>query len=736
MADSEWYDKACELLDRKEYAEAMPCFKKAIEEGDVRAFFDVGCMYIEGIGVEKDEKQAFYYFQKGAKAGNPDCAGALGCCYLLPIGVDIDLQKAAFYFEKAAKAGNVTAMANLGKCYEDGFGVSKNLEKALYWLEKAADLDFIPAIVELGNIYFDGDLVVRDLEKAFGYYSRAAEEGDPLGKLEVAKFYEKGLFIAKDLEKAKALYLEAYDAFYELAATEDDEHAQLIMGNFYMDGLPLIGIEQDYAQAAIWYEKSAGKGYFWALNPIGCLYKFGLGVIKNHEKSFNWFFQGAQKGIMPCLNNVANCYYNGEGVPKDFQKAAEYFIKAAQLGDPSSQMKVGYMYMKGEGVEQDFTQAVRWLKESCKKGYSSAFALLGDFYFHGLGVDKDQEEAFRLYQEGAKRDDLEAKVSMAECLIEGWGTKCNFNQAREILESVCNDEKEYRETPVSLIIRDGTWVNPYNKTYSNLYAKAYYLLGLLYDAQRGAGKAEPYKALAMLRMAEKLGYKGEGRPLSKLIAEVEGACNLNCQLEIRKGRRPRIRKYHIFIHHADGSEEEIQFNSNRQKFCYMLMMFFASNASDKGSMPGLTAAYFCYARERLVSLAMETGMKPINFEAEIWIDEFIYKKGYKYDPQTYSNEFTNSKLRLSESMSEDELEFFGVKSVKRTSEEVNIKYIAASPEQIIIPTELQKYACNLPTMESMRQFKAYSQRTADYSKFLQRYEEELEDWPEGGLANE
>ena len=129
-------------------------------------------------------------------------------------------------------------------------------------------------------------------------------------------------------------------------------------------------------------------------------------------------------------------------------------------------------------------------------------------------------------------------------------------------------------------------------------------------------------------------------------------------------------------------------------------------------------------------------MKPINFEAEIWIDEFIYKKGYKYDPQTYSNEFTNSKLRLSESMSEDELEFFGVKSVKRTSEEVNIKYIAASPEQIIIPTELQKYACNLPTMESMRQFKAYSQRTADYSKFLQRYEEELEDWSEGGLANE
>ena len=497
----------------------------------------------------------------------------------------------------------------------------------------------------------------------------------------------------------------------------------------------MIGLEQDYLQAAEWFEKAARQGMYFAQNTLGILYRFGLGVGKNYEKSFNWFYKAAQAGNLLAISNVAICYYNGEGVPQDFQKAAEYFIKAAQLGHPISQVLVGQMYMKGEGVEQDYTQAVRWLKESCKKGERLAFAPLGHCYLKGLGVDQDQEEAFRLYQEGAKRDDLEAKVSMAECLIEGWGTKRNIKQAREILESVCNDEKEYRENLVTFTVYKEelyeTWENPFNKKYLAFYAKAYYLLGLLYKSQKGAGKADPYKALAMLRMAEKLGYEGEGKAPAELIAEIEGTCNMSCQLEIRKGEPTRMGDYHIIIHHDAVSETEVQFNSNRQKFCYMLMMFFASNASDKGFMPGLTAPYFCYARERLVSLASFTKMQ--TSDVERWIDDFIYDRNYNYDPQKYSNEFGRTKLRLSNSMSKDELELFGVKSVK---EEVNMRCIAASPQQIIIPKELQQYARNLPTMESMRQFNVYSHRTADYSKFLQRYEEELEDWPEGGLANE
>ena len=735
MANSEWYDKACELLDREEYAEAMACFKKAIEEGDEAAYLELGNMYLDGKGVEKDEKLAFCYFQKGAKAGDPECVEMLGLCYYWGYGVEKDLQKAAFYHDKAAKAGIVHAMYNIGLCYEYGNGVSKNIEKALYWFEKAASEDFIHAIVALGDIYFDGEYIEKDLKKAFGYFSRAAEKGDPWGKLNVAEFYEKGLVIAKDLEKAKVLCQEAYDAFYELATTEDNGDAQFRMGLFYLEGLPLIGIEQDYLQATEWLERAALAGDYRAQNDLGLLYKHGLGVGKNYEKSFYWFSKAALYGDKVALSNVAICYYWGQGVPQDFRKAAEYYIKAAQLGFSYSQMRAGEMYMKGEGVEQDYTQAVRWLKESCKKGERLAFAPLGHCYLKGLGVDQDQEEAFRLYQEGAKRDDLEAKVSMAECLIEGWGTKRNIKQAREILESVCNDEKEYRENLVTFKVYKGqlykTWVNPRDEENLAFYAKAYYLLGLLYNSKKGAGKADPYKALAMLRMAEKLGYEGEGKAPAELIAEIEGTCNLNCWLEIRKGEPTRMGDYHIIIHHDYDSKTEVQFNSNRQKFCYMLMMFFASNASDKGSMPGLTAPYFCYARERLVSLAIFTKMQISGVEK--WIDDFIYDGDYHYDPQKYSNEFGRTKLHLSESMNKNELELFGVKSVK---EEVNMRCIAASPQQIIIPKELQQYARNLPTMESMRQFNVYSHRTADYSKFLQRYEEELEDWPEGGLANE
>ena len=41
----------------------------------------------------------------------------------------------------------------------------------------------------------------------------------------------------------------------------------------------------------------------------------------------------------------------------------------------------------------------------------------------------NEKKAFELYQKGADLGDLRSKVSMAECLIEGWGTDCDLGRA-------------------------------------------------------------------------------------------------------------------------------------------------------------------------------------------------------------------------------------------------------------------------------------------------------------------
>jgi len=48
------------------------------------------------------------------------------------------------------------------------------------------------------------------------------------------------------------------------------------------------GIEQDYGQAAQWYEKAAKQGYLDAQYDLAIMYDNGLGVGKAPEKAFQW----------------------------------------------------------------------------------------------------------------------------------------------------------------------------------------------------------------------------------------------------------------------------------------------------------------------------------------------------------------------------------------------------------------------------------------------------------------
>ena len=69
MAELGWYDKALECMEKENYAQAKEYLEKALEEGEIEAYCDLGNLYFEGNGVEKDYKRAFDYYQKGAKAG-------------------------------------------------------------------------------------------------------------------------------------------------------------------------------------------------------------------------------------------------------------------------------------------------------------------------------------------------------------------------------------------------------------------------------------------------------------------------------------------------------------------------------------------------------------------------------------------------------------------------------------------------------------------------------------------
>jgi TPR repeat protein len=111
------YDAANRLWWAGRYAEAWEMMRPLAERGDPRAEFWVGCRYIDGRGVPRDNRMA----------------------------VD--------WITKAAQDGNAEAQFNLGVFYRDGRrGLSKNPAEARKWLELAAAQNYAPARSELSTL--------------------------------------------------------------------------------------------------------------------------------------------------------------------------------------------------------------------------------------------------------------------------------------------------------------------------------------------------------------------------------------------------------------------------------------------------------------------------------------------------------------------------------------------------------------------------------------------------------
>ena len=348
--------------------------------------------------------------------------------------------------------------------------------------------------------------------------------------------------------------------------------------------------------------------------------------------------------------------------------------------------------------------------------------------------------------------DLRSKVSMAECLIEGWGTKCDDKQAAQILEAVCNDEEEYRENLVTMITHEDESgrifiEDPLDEENLPHYAKAYYLLGTLTYAGKGPDGTDAPKALALLRMAERLGYNDEdhkGTSVSDLInkiedeAEVTGGTN-NSYIEIRDlGHRGKMGRYDIYVHHADGTESNVRFGTDRRKFCYLLLLLLVSN---KDSVQGLMARFFCYGRDRLVSLA-KLSLLADEEGPDKWVEKFIYsdefddeKKEwrYVYANWMYSNEVRKASEFFSEVCSDEELELYKIRS---TGGRNSITSIAVKPEKIVVPESLVKYTKDLPTREFMLNYKQVMRRSGKIELAKRLYAKYYENWNDGGSSDQ
>jgi len=97
-------------------------FKSAYEEwlplaelGDAEAQFNLGVLYDEGAGVERNLSIAADWYRKAANQGFMDAQTNLGILYYHGLGVDRDLAEAVRWFTMAAEQGDAEARNYLNR---------------------------------------------------------------------------------------------------------------------------------------------------------------------------------------------------------------------------------------------------------------------------------------------------------------------------------------------------------------------------------------------------------------------------------------------------------------------------------------------------------------------------------------------------------------------------------------------------------------------------------------------
>ena len=95
-------------------------------------------MYDKGNGVTQDYAEAVKWFRKAAEQGDEVAQFNLGEMYRLGNGVTQDYAEAVKWYRKAAEQGDADAQFNLGAMYDNGKGVLQDTIAAHMWFNIAA----------------------------------------------------------------------------------------------------------------------------------------------------------------------------------------------------------------------------------------------------------------------------------------------------------------------------------------------------------------------------------------------------------------------------------------------------------------------------------------------------------------------------------------------------------------------------------------------------------------------
>ena len=397
---------------------AIVYFENAGKLGSEKAFYNLKKLYKEKYPENTEE----YYFRQiltWANDNNPGVLTELGILYCDGIGVERNMDTGIEYIKRAANYGNLKALQIISDYYAKT--ANPDAEKYLKMSIKAGN---IQSKTVLGKLYVSGEEYTVKKSEGIELLKDAAEKNnDPEAMYYLGKFENK-----EDWWK-KAAEFGHKDATYELAlmyylSDKYDEAEKLakkgsepnIVGciNLYADMLKDDIIKtEERSRIYTYYERTASVGNIYGEDMAGMCYLYGQG--------------GAAKDIAKAIQYFTNVVEQSN----------------PERNIASTKINLGYAYSIEEST-QNLDLAAKYLKEGINEYedktdplYEDAIIDLAKTYIS----NKRERFAVELLEKSVNEGYVRCSYWLAICYIDGLGTGKDHRKAKYVLQDAINSQK-------------------------------------------------------------------------------------------------------------------------------------------------------------------------------------------------------------------------------------------------------------------------------------------------------
>lgn len=414
----------CVLCGEEKAADPL---RAVAEKGDAAAQYMLGNEYFYGTENRKvNYELAVFWYRKAAAQGYAAAQLNYGICLEQGLGVDRDPKNAQLFYLFATEQGIKEAEFNLALLYLHGSGQNDpNLPpekifppdrvKAEQHLQNLVKRNFAPAMVELSAVMLNRENVTEQNRKdAVALLLRAEKLPGMTGKglRFLADCYYGGIGgLKKDPAKTVALLRRAIE--------KKDLDSVTKLAFFYEHG---EGVEkQDKQKAFELYKEAALKGQAYAQ------YKYAEYICEDYEKgkgfdyAMEFYERSMEQDCPQALQRVASFALKGIGMENpDPVRAVALLERAAMVGYPVSQYTLGCMYAEGDGIPQDNLRSFLWFAEAAKRGHAAAMRKLAICYAKGTGCTQDDKKALLWLNYAAQAGDYLALQMLEKNRINPW----------------------------------------------------------------------------------------------------------------------------------------------------------------------------------------------------------------------------------------------------------------------------------------------------------------------------